>query len=104
MKIKTIIIEEYLNIILENYSNINNNNMNIQNLIDIVVEMSRNSNNDILDRNIVAQILMQAEREGEKSLINMFKGMTNLDIYSIRKGKYSFTPQVTPTDYEEKLE
>ncbi len=104
MKIKTIILEEYINIILENYGHIDYDNMNIQNLIDIVVEMSRTSEGDMLDRDIISRMLTNAAKQGEENLINTFKDMTKLDIFLTRTGRYSFTPQVTPIDYEEKLE
>jgi hypothetical protein len=48
--------------------------------------------------------LKDYEKYGDDSVINRFKDTTTLDVHKIRNGRYSFTPQTTPADYEKKLE
>jgi hypothetical protein len=41
---------------------------------------------------------------GDKGVIDIFKDSTHYTLYAVRPGRYSYSPQIVPDDYEGKLE
>ncbi|MFW6220007.1 MAG: hypothetical protein ACOC33_04130 [bacterium] len=79
------------------------NNLTLQDLIDISLE---NTGHDNSIKPAFTNMFKNAyNKNGEKGVIDLFHQINGLEIYSgPRKGRYSFNPQVTPQDYEGKLE
>ncbi|MFW6225355.1 MAG: hypothetical protein ACOC3V_00185 [bacterium] len=105
--INTIILTETISHLMgENYKNINYNYMSIDDLVNLTIELNKLQTMDPNIKKYVQKIFNDAMRkEGDDGVVKLFNDMTRgLEIFPVRQGRYSFTPQVQPEDYQEKLE
>lgn len=91
----------YLSILMEDY-NMNFNYMNLNDLSKILAEKYGEGEPAYVD--IFMEILQgEYKKGGDNAVINFIKERLGIEVYLVRNGRYSFNPQVTPSDYEKRL-
>lgn len=109
LKINKIIREVILNFLNEDY-NMNYHNLTIKDLADILGQLHNKASSDD-DKyspdddktyaEIYTNMLMdEYKKGGNEAVVKIFKAFANQDIYPIRNGRFSMTPQVTPQNYK----
>lgn len=94
--IKNIIFQEIHNFVNEEYGKIDLNNMNLNDIVDFMVGFT----NLTSYRKYFEKFVYNAYRYNkDQGVIDLFKDVTKHDIFQVRNGRYSFTPQVTPVGY-----
>ena len=72
--------------------------MSIENIVDLTVEYTR-FGKDM--KNVIKKMYMKEyNKKGDQGIIDQFKKFTGgNEIFLVRNGRYSFTPQITPQNY-----
>lgn len=91
--ILTIINEEVINSFNEGYDNVDFNNMSIQDLAQVSVENNKMHDTGADVIKFFTDLFRNAfTKGGNPEVINQFKQVNKVDLFSVSKGRFSFTP------------
>lgn len=104
MNLIAIITEEIINELVSNSFKFDYNNLSVNDLALIAAELGGYKDKPDMVKVFQEVFLNDFNKGGDDAIMKRFKDVTDLSVHQKRRGRYSFTPQVIPSDYEKKLE